>query len=315
MITDNQVTGNWGEQYVSERFSSAGCLIRHVPQGHDSGIDLYCESISEDGKPFLHFWCQVKTSEAISPETDQNAWDVQVGHLKYWLRQPIPVILALVPNKRDPHPPIFVCTPTDLILQGAANTANVRLRSTIKLHLIPEYKNFLNVVLVQETFVWEASQGKVSFLKTPDPRYTVKIPVGKTAPFEPTLRDTLRFTLSRLSEDILLKHFSDLITLQTRPDALVSREQAIREAKPYSDALENIALQKGLGNFEVFVNIGLFARLQGDFQKAEANYQRALQSIDNDPNIVANVDPWKTTRQKVMNHLDSLRQETNVRRA
>jgi len=51
-ITDNQLKGNWGEQYVASQLALEGCFIRHVTQGHDSGIDLYCEII-KDGTPFL----------------------------------------------------------------------------------------------------------------------------------------------------------------------------------------------------------------------------------------------------------------------
>jgi len=57
---NNQLKGNWGEQYIASRLTSCDCLVRHVPQGHDSGIDLYCESI-KNGNPFLHFFVQVKT--------------------------------------------------------------------------------------------------------------------------------------------------------------------------------------------------------------------------------------------------------------
>lgn len=74
-FTDNQLKGNWGEQYIAAQLSSQGCLIRHVTQGHDSGIDLYCEKII-NGEPLLHFWVQVKTSKK---------WDVDktfVGSVK-----------------------------------------------------------------------------------------------------------------------------------------------------------------------------------------------------------------------------------------
>ena len=61
-ITDQQLKGNWAEQYIAAQLSSQGCLIRHVTQGHDSGIDLYCEKV-KDGIPYLHFWCQIKTKK------------------------------------------------------------------------------------------------------------------------------------------------------------------------------------------------------------------------------------------------------------
>lgn len=63
-ITDNQLKGNWGEQYIAANLAAQGCFIRHVTQGHDSGIDLYCETV-KDKTPFLHFWCQIKTKKNI----------------------------------------------------------------------------------------------------------------------------------------------------------------------------------------------------------------------------------------------------------
>jgi len=54
-FTDNQIKENGGEQHVAERLSACGCLARQVPQGHDSSVNLCCESINS-GKPFLHFW-------------------------------------------------------------------------------------------------------------------------------------------------------------------------------------------------------------------------------------------------------------------
>jgi len=62
-FTDNQLKGNWAEQYIAHRLAAEDCLVRHVSQGQDSGIDLYCEKLGEDqnGKkvPYLHFWCQM----------------------------------------------------------------------------------------------------------------------------------------------------------------------------------------------------------------------------------------------------------------
>jgi hypothetical protein len=35
VMTENQLKGNWAEQYISSRLAENGCLVRHVPQGHD----------------------------------------------------------------------------------------------------------------------------------------------------------------------------------------------------------------------------------------------------------------------------------------
>jgi hypothetical protein len=55
---EEHLKANYGVALVMEKFS-AGCLVRPVAAGTDVGVDLYCESVAE-GKPFLHFWVQVK---------------------------------------------------------------------------------------------------------------------------------------------------------------------------------------------------------------------------------------------------------------
>ncbi|MBU0712906.1 DUF4365 domain-containing protein [bacterium] len=100
MIKDEQLKGNWGEQYIASRLSSCGCLIRHVPQGHDTGIDLYCEKV-ENNIPFLHFWCQVKTSKKWKGIRGTISFHPNKNHVNYWLKQPVPVLLFLIPDQRE----------------------------------------------------------------------------------------------------------------------------------------------------------------------------------------------------------------------
>ena len=69
-ITDEQLKGNWAEQYIASELASQDCFIRRVTQGHDYGIDLYCETV-KDNKPFLHFWCQIKTRKRLKGKRKQ----------------------------------------------------------------------------------------------------------------------------------------------------------------------------------------------------------------------------------------------------
>lgn len=87
-VTPNQIVGNRGENLAGYLLSQF-CLIRQVASGTDVGIDLYCESITDE-QPNNHFWVQVKSSleeqRSVSLEKE----------LLYWWRQPIPVFIFLV---------------------------------------------------------------------------------------------------------------------------------------------------------------------------------------------------------------------------
>ena len=292
-FSDNQLKGNWGEQHVAERLASCGCLVRHVPQGHDSGIDLYCES-THDGRPFLHFWGQVKVSQGFDSAADQQSYSASQDELAYWLGPPIPTFLFLIPDKRGEQPPIFLCSP--LI------RTNNSLASFTKLSTFQELANFLRDGLPYWTFIWELHHGKVSWIQTPTPSYTIQMPVGITHQFEPQLRGSLHRTLARLTDDILSQAY-EIATLRPLTDDATSQRRVVDAARPYAEALEKIVEGKGIGNYENFMTVGLVAELDGNREKAKALYGRALASIDGDPNIDPAREPWKTTRAKVAAHL------------
>jgi hypothetical protein len=97
-IDENRAKGNYGVFLVASKLSKF-CLVRPVPEGTDQGIDLYCESFEEPfrgGRPFLHFWVQVKTRTSIQNDNSEVPYTFDVEHLKYWGRQPVPVFAFLV---------------------------------------------------------------------------------------------------------------------------------------------------------------------------------------------------------------------------
>ena len=156
-ITDNQLKGNWGEQYVSSMLSSRGCLVRHVSQGIDTGIDLYCERV-KDGNPYLHFWCQVKTQLKWDPKKQEAKFNPDLKHIDYWLQQPVPVLVFLVPDGRDKEfVPFFICS---YFFDGYK-------KSKYKISSTSDLTNFLDNDLLIETYLWDLMRGKVGHLKTP----------------------------------------------------------------------------------------------------------------------------------------------------
>ena len=97
-VSQSQLVGNYGAALVAKRLSSE-CLVRPVATDTDVGVDLYCESL-DDGAPFLHFWVQVKAGQrqiTVSADGSSASCSLDLSHIDYWSRQPVPVYLAMVP--------------------------------------------------------------------------------------------------------------------------------------------------------------------------------------------------------------------------
>ncbi|MFC1561098.1 DUF4365 domain-containing protein [Candidatus Latescibacterota bacterium] len=195
IITDEQIKGNWAEQYIASELSSQGCFIRQVTQGHDSGIDLYCETIVNN-VPFLHFWCQIKSSKRYKGIHKQITSSQFQKHKEYWLKQPVPVFIFIVPDLRyKQNIPYYIFSALDLL-------SNKKIKSYPKITNHSELNLFLKKDLIIQTFLWELKDGKVSPLKTEN-SYIKYFPIGVAQKFEKKLLESLRHTLWRLSEDML----------------------------------------------------------------------------------------------------------------
>ena len=232
-ITDNQLKGNWGEQYIAEKLSSQGCFVRHVTQGRDTGIDLYCETV-KNNKPFLHFWCQIKTSKNYKGKRKQISFKPKIEHKEYWLAQPVPVFIFLVPDLRNKlDVPYYICRALDL-------RKKERISSFIKIEKSEEdLPTFLNKDqgLALETFLWELKDGKVSHLKTPEKEYTIQFSTGYTHEFESELFTSLYSTLWLLSEDILF-HDTNRKDMLEKPTLNDDEKERFKKARLYVEALK-----------------------------------------------------------------------------
>jgi len=308
-FTENQIKGNWGEQYVAERLSACGCLVHQVPQGHDCGIDLYCESIYH-GKPFLHFWFQVKTSKEYKSENDYCSYRAGSDELEYWLSQPIPVFIVLVPDEQDKRPPFFICPIIPEIYAPKVNDKTFTFKSMMKIdcNVLSDLSDkFLNSALICETFVWDARKGKVSFLKNPEAEYVYQIPTGVIHVFEEKLKLSLRLTLWRLSED-LLSQLYDIDTLSLKHHSAIEKSELLNNVKPYIQALEVFVRGKNIGNYENIVTIGLLAEIEANYPKAEEHYQEAIDSIQGDSHFKEQHKNWKDLISKIQGHLNRIKQ-------
>jgi hypothetical protein len=126
-IDEKRAKGNYGVFLVASKLSKF-CLVRPVSEGTDQGIDLFCESFEDafrGGRPFLHFWVQVKTLKGIQKNSNFASFSFDVNHLNYWGRQPVPVFAFLVPiESLDSEEPFrfYVIDFTRQILENNSNS-------------------------------------------------------------------------------------------------------------------------------------------------------------------------------------------------
>jgi hypothetical protein len=301
-ITDNQLKGNWGEQYIAANLSSQGCLVRHVPQGNDTGVDLYCETINND-KPFLHFWCQIKTSKDYKRESKQESFGPEKNHKEYWLAQPVPVFIFLVPDLRDEsNVPYYICRAFDLLNKEKIN-------SFIKIESPEDLPTFLNERLVSETFLWELKDGKVSHLKTPEKEYTRQFPTGFTHEFESKLFISLYSTLWLLSEDILFHDINrkDMLEKLTLND---DEKERFKKAKPYMKALEILIEAKKDRHYQNFRTVGIYYELKKEYEKS-LEYYKESEFFLKDENINISEEPWDSVIKGVRQDIERVKSKMN----
>ena len=288
VFTDEQLKGNWAEQYIASKLSAQGCLIRQVPQGHDSGIDLYCETTS-NGKPFLHFWCQVKCrkswgkSDKNGESNDKNKiWYVpkkKTNERKYWLSQPIPVYIIYVADRRNQPSPIFHI--------GFTLHLEMLKRKSLKPFFtvwkpIDNYlSHFLINILPAQTFQWDCYHGKVSPVKTPAEEYTKYFIPYQTQLFENKLRGSIRFTLNRLGYDIMFANQEDILHRDLSSDEIVQ----IEKAKPYVLTLKKYLQETNDQHYDNYQTIGFYYEVTKNYTQALSYMTKSLSVIESDPNI------------------------------
>ena len=168
IVLDSMLKGNYGASLVMARLSGE-CLVRPVAAGTDVGIDLYCETVA-DGKPFLHFWMQVKAGGQCSvvEGTHHASCSFQIDHLRYWAQQPVPVFAALVPThwpvSSEPDLYIVDITTQMLLSQPDAGQKSITLMSDLYWPhgSYKELKEFLTTTIPDTTARLQISKGILS---------------------------------------------------------------------------------------------------------------------------------------------------------
>ena len=268
--------GNWGEQFVAEKLAACNCFVRHVPQGHDVGIDLYCETTGEDGKPFLHFWCQVKTDSNHKGKKSNVHRKIGQKYIQYWLRQPVPVLVFVVPDlRKEKANPYYVCKLAGLSTSRSDSVEGVRIKN------MQELDKFLREDLLLYTCSWGLRTGKVAPIPVPKDDYLVGFLAGATKGFETNIESTLKWASWRLIQDYLHNNGIDLDS----PVVSDVREDAISALCHHAQALEAITLGTDDGHHVNYTTLGTFHELAREYEKALTFYGKSLEMLRTDPNL------------------------------
>ena len=274
IITENRLKGNYGAALVMSRLSSE-CLVRPVAAETDVGVDLYCETVAE-GRPFLHFWLQVKAGDQCRYDrtTNKTFCVFETDHLHYWAQQPVPVFAALVPSGWPvlQEPNIYIIDITAQIL--AKNLPTMQRAVT----LWSDYwwpasdrvlvLDFLTQVVPDTTARLQVSKGIVADSPTPTPQYV------RTRPCVPVLKfkEQIRYQLRRTAANSILFSFAE--------------GKPMAEDTDFRRLLARIVEQFGEDpHWENFFSRAVSSHADADYSNAVAMYEKARQCIRADPNV------------------------------
>jgi hypothetical protein len=278
-IDENRIKGNFGSAYVSYRLSEY-CLVRQVTEGTDIGIDLYCESFTNIGFPFLHFWVQVKTGESIKVSKDKKSasYSFSVEHLRYWHRQPVPVFAFLVPvewPQKEKIIDIYVVNITDYMLKSTIpeSQQTITLESNKVLRNKSDYLDFIKVDVSYLTAAQNITKGAVRVIPVFDPEYIFAVPTGYSIKYLDNILWQLRSTTGVAIQDIY-KEKNDIVDKSKYIKILTKVLEAYSEDK----------------HWEVHYSLGLAYLIINDKDSAKSSFENSYKIIESDPNIIQ--DNW-----------------------
>jgi hypothetical protein len=153
------------------------------------------------GRPFVHFWIQVKSGSSIVRVNKAGTWAsayFDADHLRYWSRQPVPVFGALVPDPLRQHAnhDVYFCDiSTDIMERHSPNGR--RIRSFLKLGRddTAALQELLDVRVVASTARWQCHMhGVIRPLPTPTPEYFRKYPSMPVVEYQKEISEQIRTT-------------------------------------------------------------------------------------------------------------------------
>jgi hypothetical protein len=264
-------------------------------------VDLYCEATIE-GNPILHFWCQVKTSNKWKGRKKVLSFrPKKKDHIKYWISQPIPVFIFLVPDMRmEKFTPFYICKAIDFLPN------RTKIESLMKIESPQDIDLFINNYLPIEIFRWELMKGKVTFLKTTEGQYIKSIPQGLSHSFEPKLLDSLSNTLSQLCRDLMFQG-NDPIQLLKKKHISKNDLARLNSNKPYIESLEKLIYGKNDKHYHHYEALGFYFERTKNYPSALKHYKRSLSILFSDPNTNSPDKPWDSVINRINGHISRVK--------
>jgi hypothetical protein len=282
---------------------STDCLVRPIAGDTDVGIDLYCETVQE-GHPFLHFWLQVKSGSQCRLARDAASASCRFDeeHLKYWLRQPVPVFAALLstewPVRKDPS--IYVVPITTILLTRArthGKTATLRSDFVLRPGIQADLKTFLGQVVPDAAAQLECRKGIVAPRPQLFPEYVRSTPPMPVTRFAEEILDQIRTTATMSVVSLWLQ------------------KQLFGANLPFVQRLAGVVEQFADDpHWETSMALGLSRHADGDYIRAQEFYDEAKSRMERDLNLDVSQPPWS----ELIEHIDEMKclasMKTPVRR-
>jgi tetratricopeptide (TPR) repeat protein len=275
-IDEKRAKGNYGVFLVASKLSKF-CLVRPVSEGTDQGIDLFCESFEDafrGGRPFLHFWVQVKTLKGIQKNSNFASFSFDVNHLNYWGRQPVPVFAFLVPiESLDSEEPFrfYVIDFTRQILENNSNSnqKNCTLYSSLLIQNDDDIKRFISKLVLSNSALLKIREGVIAHMPSLDPSYVISFPPNQPIRYIDVILQQIRRTSAMAIQGML----------QAREDESPELAQKRRKLTEVLQCFENN------DHYENQYSLGLSKMKDKDYSKAKDHFEKSLKIINRDPEI------------------------------
>ena len=282
-VPDSSLKGNAGVWLVGKWLADGGCLVRPVAADTDIGIDLYCETI-EESKAFLHFFVQVKSGEQVKVKDDRARISLEKRHLGYWIRQPVPVFVFLVPEV-DGHNRLYVIDVAWWNVNGGQIRANGKKKQMVEADYcfgpdLSDSTMFVRRHVPCAHVLLNASKG-------------ICMPIPETE--QQYVQHNLHGIRGRFAEKALHQMRTNAVhTLWDLLDMSLRNTSDLNSCKVIQPLVKLIEVFTEYDrHWETFYVAGLYYEKTGATKKAKQKYLRAKEIIENDPNVDQSQGCWK----------------------
>lgn len=256
-----------------------------------------------EDKPFIHFWIQVKSSKDFPNREDEVTCSFKTSSLKYWERQPVPVIAVLVPIEWPPEQINYIHI-IDITLSILINGINPEVESqtlksisrlAIPINDISKIDEKLEGLLLHHLpMTISAMYSKKGFL------YAAPKPTEEY--------------LKYYSGHILDKCIPQ-IELNIKNAATFAVTQFIDSGKDYRQLPKSLITvleaMEDENHFHVFEAKGVLLKAKGNYQEAIIKFQKAIHCINRDSKKSDSEELWNDKIKSLEKRIQECNIETN----